>query len=199
MARHRWDPVCDAAKALVRPVRVDPSGVSGPTKRQASGPHWRSTSLGFHVPAGTSSERPEQRILEQSVRLPEGGAVTGWAACRLHRAAFFDGLGRDGTTPRPVPLALGPAGNVRGDDRVVLNYERLDPTEITWILGIPCTKLLRATFDAMRHSADDREAVVTLDMMAAAERVSIARMSAYAGVCRRPSRPKADRASAPRG
>ena len=42
------------------------------------------------------------------MRLPAVGAVTGWAACRLHGAAFFDGLAPDGVTPLPVPLAVGP-------------------------------------------------------------------------------------------
>lgn len=127
MAQHRWDPLCGVAEALVRPVRVDPSGISGPTKRQASRVHWRSTSLGFHVPVDTDFGRPEQRILEQSVRLPEGGAVTGWAACRLHRAAFFDGLGRDGVTPKPVPLALGPTGNIGDGRSLYLDGDRVEP------------------------------------------------------------------------
>lgn len=136
--------------------------------------------MGFHVPVGTDSGRPEQRILEQSVRLPEGGAVTGWAACRFHRAGFFDGLGRDGVTPKPVPLALGPNGNIRPNDQVTLTYERLEVAEVVTLNGIPCTNAARATFDAMRQADDDREAVVGLDMMAAAERISIMRVATYA-------------------
>lgn len=109
------------------------------------------------------------------MRLPPD-AVTGWAACRLHRAALIDGLGRDRRTPLPVPLALGRTGNIRADDQVVLTYERLDAGEVVPRLGIPCVDVLRATFDAMRLAADDREAVVVLDMMAAAERASLVRM-----------------------
>jgi hypothetical protein len=54
------------------------------------------------VPVGVSDDLPEQRILEQSMRLPDGGAVTGWAACRLLGASFFDGLEQDGGTRSPV-------------------------------------------------------------------------------------------------
>lgn len=176
MPGHRWDPVCPVPHNLSRPVRIDPTGRAGPTKRQASGPHWVRTSHGFYVPASTPRDLPEQRILEQSVRLPPGGAVTGWAACRLHRAALIDGLGRDRRTPLPVPLAPGRTGNIRADDQVVLTYERLDAGEVVPRLGIPCVDVLRATFDAMRLADDDREAVVVMDMMAAAEPTSLVRM-----------------------
>jgi hypothetical protein len=46
------------------------------------------------VPASVDGTLPEQRILEQSMRLRSGGAVTGWASCRMHGGAFFDGLRR---------------------------------------------------------------------------------------------------------
>lgn len=180
MARHRWDPVCDLPARLTTPARVDPSGVTGPTKRQASGRRWRRTSRGFYVPADTSRDLVEQRILEQSLRLPAGGAVTGWAACRLWRATFFDGLGRDGRTRLPVPLALGAAGNIRGDGAVVLTHERLVPGDVVRVQGIACATVLRATFDAMRWADDEREAVVAIEMMAAAELVSIIRLKRYA-------------------
>ena len=32
---HKWDPVCRAPKRLVRPVRTDRLGVTGPTPEQA--------------------------------------------------------------------------------------------------------------------------------------------------------------------
>ena len=55
------------------------------------------------MPATVDPEVPEQRILEQAMRLVSGGAVTGWAACRMHGAAFFDGLRDGGRTRVPVP------------------------------------------------------------------------------------------------
>lgn len=164
----------------MRPVRVDPSGRDGPTRHQAAGPTWVRTSTGFYVPAGTPRDRPEQRILEQSMRLPAGGAVTGWAACRLARAAFFDGLARDGLTRLPVPLAVGPDGRLRADGDAVATYDRIDEGEVVEVCGIPALTALRATFDAMRLAADVREAVVALDMMAAARRMSLRRLASYA-------------------
>jgi hypothetical protein len=131
------------------------------------------------VPAHVTDDLPEQRILEQSMRLPAGGAVTGWAACRLWRAAFFDGLLPDGRTRRPVPLAVAPTGRIRELPGSTILRDRLEPGEIVLILGIPCTVRLRALFDEMRRARDLRDAVVAMDMMAAAEQVSISQMDTY--------------------
>lgn len=114
------------------------------------------------------------------MRLPADGAVTGWAACLLHGAALIDGLLPDGATPMPVPLAVGPRARLRPDGRAVLHRDRLDPAERTVRRGIACVTGERATFDAMRTARDLREAVVVLDMMAAAERTTIRRIRAYA-------------------
>jgi hypothetical protein len=179
MPRHKWDPVCPEPKGLVRPVRIDPAGVTGPTRGQAAGRGWRRTSQGFHVPAGTPVNVPEQRILEQSVRLPAGGAVTGWAACRLHRVGLLDGLAPDGVTRIPVPLVIGPDSRIRGDAGIVRLRERLERDDITSRYGIPCTTVERAAFDAMRLAADEREATVVPSMVTAAGRSSLVRLRAY--------------------
>jgi hypothetical protein len=179
MARHRWDPVCDPPRGLVRPVRIDPRGHSGPTRAQAAGPSWRRTARGWYVPADVDDAVPEQRVLEQAVRLPDGGAVTGWAANRLHSASFFDGLESDGRTRIPVPLAVGPGGHVRADTAVRVSREPLPPVDVVARYGIPCVRRERGLFDEMRRPADWREAVVAMDMMAAADLVSISRMLRY--------------------
>lgn len=176
--RHKWDPVCDRPEALVRPVRVDPEGRRGPTRGQANGPHWRSSSRGLFVPSWVDERVPEQRILEQSMRLT-GGAVTGWASCRMHSAAFFDGLGRDGQTLLPVPLNCGPLHQIRRLPGDAILRSILLPREIVEVQGVPCTVVDRATFDAMRFAHNVREAVVAVEMMAAAVLTSLARMSAY--------------------
>lgn len=176
---HKWDPVCPEPRRLVRPVRVDPTGASGPTRGQAAGPGWRRTSHGFHVPSDTPRGLPEQRILEQSVRLPAGGAVTGWAGCRLHRVGLLDGLAPDGVTQLPVPLALGTTGRIRGDEQIVRLYEALAREDVTSRYGIRCVVVERAAFDAMRLAEDEREATVVADMVAAAMRSSLVRMRAY--------------------
>jgi hypothetical protein len=126
-----------------------------------------------------TDDLPEQRILEQSMRVPRGGAVTGWAACRLWRAAYFDGLMPDGRTRRPVPLAIGPTTRIRHLAGSAILRDRLTPDEIVVIIGIPCTVRRRALFDEMRQAPDVREAVVAMDMMAAAEQVSVSQMLVY--------------------
>lgn len=160
-------------------MRVDPLGIGGPTRGQAAGPHWRRTSHGLYVPAEVDGSGPEQRILEQATRLPADGAVTGWAACRLHGANFFDGLFPDGRTPMPVPLVAGPRSRIRRDDSVTVSYERLDVVDRVTRYGIACATVRRGLFDAMRRADSVREAVVAMDMMAAAELTTIRRMREY--------------------
>jgi hypothetical protein len=133
------------------------------------------------VPVTVDPDVPEQRILEQGMRLTSGGAVTGWAACRMHGAAFFDGLRDGGRTPAPVPLNCGPLHQIRrqpGDDLI---RDMLNPDEIVDVRGVPCTTPSRATFDAMRYARGVREAVVALDMMAAAGLTTVAEMREYVG------------------
>jgi hypothetical protein len=97
----------------------------------------------------------------------------------MHRAGFFDGLAADRRTVLPVPLALGPSGRIRRDDQVALSYEPLPPVEVVVREGVRCTTVDRATFDEIRRVRDLREAVVVMDMAAAALLTSIARMRAY--------------------
>lgn len=174
-----WRPRCKPPKGLVRPVRVDPAGLAGPTRGQSRSAAWRQTSYGFYVPAEVDSSVPEQRVVEQSVRLPPHGAVTGWASCRLWGAAFFDGLEPDGLELKPVPLAVGGRTSIRTDGRVAVSRERLDAAEVAVVQGVPCTRPGRALFDEMRNAKDVREAVVSMEMMAAAELASISQMGAY--------------------
>lgn len=164
---------------------LDRTGRAGPTVGQARGPGWRRSSHGLYVPSAIDPTVPEQRVLEQSARLT-GGAVTGWASARMHGAAFFDGLARDGRTPLPVPLNCGALHQIRrvsGDD---LLRDHLLDAEIELVHGVPCTTDDRACFDAMRLARDEREATVAFDMMAAAVRTSLRRMRTYVG--RHPAR-----------
>ncbi len=133
------------------------------------------------MPSTVDPDVPEQRILEQAMRLASGGAVTGWAACRMHGAAFFDGLRDGGRTRVPVPLNCGPLHQIRrqpGDDLI---RDILNPDEIVVVRDVPCTTVQRATFDAVRYARTVREAVVALDMMAAAGLVTVAQMRDYVG------------------
>ncbi len=174
-----WKARCEHPTGLVRPVPLDPAGLDGPTRGQARGGAWRRTGHGMYVPAHVDPTVPEQRILEAAVHLPEGGAVTGWAACRWLGAGYFDGLQTDGATELPVPLACGPEHNLRSRTGIQPTRDRLEPDEVRVLRGVPCAVPERATFDAMRRAEDVREAVVAMDMMAAAELSSVARMRRY--------------------
>jgi len=111
--------------------------------------------------------------------LQDGGAVTGWGACRLHGANFFDGLFPDGRTQMPVPVCVGPLGQLRTKPGISVSHERLGADEVVICHAIGCTPVRRALFDAMRTAPDVREAVVAMEMMAAAELVSIQQIKEY--------------------
>jgi hypothetical protein len=123
---------------------------------------------------------PEQRIVEAAGRLPAGGAVSGWAACRLHGAGFFDGLDRDGRTLMPVPVVVGPRGGTRADRGLLVRRERLDAAEVVVRQGVACTAEPRAVLDAMRWSPELREAVVAFDMACAGGLITSTAMRSYA-------------------
>lgn len=170
---HRWDPKAPHPGRLVLPVRIDRDGGSGPTPAQVRGPHWRSTSYGFHVPADTPIDVPEQWIAEASVRLPPGGRITGWAACRLHEANFFDGLDRDGSTRITIPVAIGPRGRVRHRNGLRVLHWEVPIQHRDTRHGLATVDELWATADAARLAGSLIEAVVVIDMMCAAQVVSI--------------------------
>jgi hypothetical protein len=136
------------------------------------------------VPASTERGSPEQRVLEQSMRLPPGGAVTGWAGCRLHRVGLLDGLEPDGRTQIPVPLLVGGGGRIRADEQVRLLYRSIPAWEVVLRYGVPTACLVRSVVDAMRLAPDEREATVALDMVLATRLVSPERIGAYAAVHR---------------
>jgi hypothetical protein len=125
-----------------------------------------------------TDELVEQRILEQAMRIGRTGAVTGWAALRLHRGGFFDGLAEDGRTRLPVPVAAG-RDRLAPHPDILLTRERLEEGEVVIRHGIRCADVPRAVFDEMRRTGDPRDAVVVLDMACAAELISVRRMRAY--------------------
>lgn len=169
---------CTPPTDLVTPVGIDPGGNTGPTKGQSRGPYWRRTTPGRYVPSGTK-RCVEQRILEQSMMLPAGGAISGWAAMRLHGAAFCDGLDKDGASDLRVPLLIPPHLDLRAGIGSVRHRALLDRQDVTVVVGIPVVTAVRATFDAARWCADPREAVVALDIALAAGLCTRAELAVY--------------------
>ncbi len=98
--------------------------------------------------------------------------ITGWAACRLSGANFFDGLDRDGRTQLGVPVCVGPRGQLaRAGLRIV--YWSIPEKHHAIRHGLATGKELWATADAARLAPSFVEAVVVVDMMCAAELVSL--------------------------
>ncbi len=180
MDNEYWDPKCTRPSDLVRPVRLDATGELGPTRGQARGPGWRRTSRGWYVPAEVGPEPVEQRILEQSVRLPTCGALTGWANLRWRGGRFFDGTDDGGRVQLPVPFVLGGWADIGHDDRIVVSRERFWPHEIEVVGGVRCAIAERALFDEMRRRLPRfRPGVVAADMAFAAGLTTLDRMRAY--------------------
>lgn len=172
----------------MEPVPVDPTGTEGPTKGQARGPGWRRTSPGLYVPSSTSAS-PEQRILEQSRRLPPGGAVGGWAALRLHGAAWFDGS----TLPhgpavfetledapvggsRPVPLWLPAGARMRPSAGSVVHRGRAVRMDVVGRHGVPCLRPEPALLEEAAAASGVRDAVTVLDMGLSAGVTTVVRL-----------------------
>lgn len=185
MAGERWQPRCERPADLVRPVRVDPAGETGPTRSAARSRGWRRVARGWYVPAGVDGTVVEQRILEQSVLVPETGGLTAWAALRWRGAAFFDGADLGGTHVLPVPLLIGGTGNLRPRPAVALSWEQFPPVEREVVAGVGCAIVERALFDETRRRRFLRPAVAAIDMAAAAGLTTVERFAEY--VDRRPA------------
>ncbi|GAB3996534.1 hypothetical protein [Nocardioides marmoraquaticus] len=178
--RRHASPVARPPVGLVRPVRLDPEGVTGPTKGQARGSQWSSTDHGWYVPSSAPRDLPEQRILEKSVRLPRAGAVTGWSAGRLLGARYLDGHDRRTTARLPVQLAIGPHRSLPASPDVeVLNHVLL-PRDRQERHGIPTVTGVRAAYDAARTARSVTDAVVAIDMMVVAGVCRLDELAAYA-------------------
>lgn len=120
----------------------------------------------------------EQRILEES-RRAAGAVVTGWAALRLHGAGYFDGLAADGTSERPVDLAITPPSTLRPAPGIRIVREQVPDAEICRVKQVLATSPVRAAFDEARRAPGLRDAVVALDMALSARVVYMAGMQAY--------------------
>jgi hypothetical protein len=156
--------------SVVAPVRVDPSGESGPTRAQARGRHWRRTSQGWYVPVSASADDVHQRAVEAAPLLRPGDAVTGWAALAWCGGRWFDG--RDaGGDELPVPLAV--EHFVATQPGFHISQEFLRPGHVEVVEGLPVTVAPRSVCFEMRYADTLDQAVVAMDMAAYSDLVSI--------------------------
>ena len=165
-------------EGLTLPCSVDSAGVTGPTPQQVRGRRYRRTSRGLFVPSSVDARVPEQRILEASMVLPYGGAVTGWSALRWSGAHWFDGRTPDGRGELPVKLLTGDH-NIRPKPGFVVSEERRPLAELMVVDGLVVTSHVRSVSNEMRYAASELEAVIVGDMAACHDLVSIEEMAAY--------------------
>ncbi|MBA2956029.1 hypothetical protein GON03_16950 [Nocardioides sp. MAH-18] len=165
---------------VVAPVPVDPAGLVGPTPGRARGPHWRRVAKNLYVPADTDPRALEQRIVEAVAGCGATAAATGWAALAWAGARWFTGLGPDGRTPLPVPVAIGDRHSVRDRPGVEISEDWLFDEDVTYLDGLPVTVPERAVSHEARRTRSLLAAVTVIEMAAQADLVDRASMATYA-------------------
>ncbi len=165
--------------SVVHPRRLG----DGLTPGQARGVRWVQTGSGLFVPAEVDRALAQQRIVEWAARMPSYAAVTGWAACLLHGAAFLDGRAVDGTTELPVAIVVGARGAMRPHPGITVSFEALPEWQVVQRYGVRTVVPERAVFDEMRRH-DEREALVVLESALAGRITSLTRFVAFARVHR---------------
>lgn len=168
---------------LVAPVPIDPAGLAGPTRKQARGPRWRTTSHGLRVPSSVDFT-VEQRIVEAAASVPSrGGAVTGWAALRWQGGRWFEGSSVDDAHGLAVDLAM--YRDIRSRPGIAICEERWEPNEVTVVDGVPITVAVRSVAFMMRRADGIRDAARAFAMGAYDDLVTRAEMTDYIGLAPR--------------
>ncbi|NUR09175.1 MAG: hypothetical protein HOQ45_19485 [Nocardioidaceae bacterium] len=176
---------------VVLPVRMDPTGLSGPKRRESAGPDWRGAGPGWFVPAWVD-DGPQQRIVEAATRLPATGGVTGWAGLHWGGGRYFNGLDGTGEARLPVPLALDNRRRLRPQPGIELCEEFLADGDITTIDGLPVTLHERSVCRLLRTTRSLERRVAILDMAAFDDLCSLSEILDYA-VARLSGRPYVSR------
>lgn len=162
---------------IASPRRIDPHGITGPTRGQARGPHWTNVGLGVYR-TSSAPDSTEQRIVDAAASVPDGCAVTGWAALRWLLARWFDGLAADGS-PLPVPIAVGDRHAKRGHDDIIVSEDWLFPGDVTVVDGLPITTPVRSVTYEARVADGEIAALRAIEMAAYDDLVSIAELTSY--------------------
>ena len=143
------------------------------------GPRWRQSSRGFFVPADAAAT-PTQRILEAAPLIPSSGAITGWAAAYAHGVDALDGLDPEDLRPLKITICLGRDTGRLNLPGVTYVRDRMADEEIAIVDDLPFTSPVRATVDGVRRALSLVEAVVFLDMAAAALGISLDDVAGWA-------------------
>ena len=129
------------------------------------------------MPSDIDATVPGQRMVEGVPILTTHGAVTGWAALHWQAARWFNGIANDATTPLPVPLLT--TAFRREQPGFTISQEQLKPRDLEWVDGLPVTTKLRSVGFEVRHATNWQEAVLTIDMAAYSDLISVADLAAY--------------------
>lgn len=162
---------------IVSPRRIDPRGVTGPTRGQARGPRWTRVGPASFRPS-VAPESVEQRIVDVAAGMPDGSAVTGWAALRWLGARWFDGLAADGS-PIPVPIAVGDRHAKRKQDGVVVSEDWLFPGDVIVVDGLPITVPVRSVTYEARVADGEIAALRAIEMAAYDDLASVSELRSY--------------------
>ena len=166
------------ARPRAPPSASDPAG-RRPDPGTRPGAAVAPTSQGLLRARLASTARCRAAGAEQSAGCRPDGAVTGSAALRMAGADLLRRARGRRAHRQPVPLAVGPAPRSAPTRRRRLARATRAPRRSSGATGSPCTRVVRALFDEMRRVRDWREAVVALDMAAAADLVSVRQLTAY--------------------
>lgn len=140
------------------------------------------SSWGRYVPTYVDPDSAWQRTVEAAALLPDGGAVTGWAALNWSGSRWFVGLGPDGKTPLPIPLAIGHDRVIRRRPGMRASEEWLAAGDIETIDGLPLTVAARSVCYEMRRTTSLAAAVTVASMAAFSDHAALDDVAEYAAV-----------------
>lgn len=162
---------------IVSPRRIDPAGITGPTRGQARGPRWTKVGPALYRPID-APDTVAQRIVDAVAGMPDGSAATGWAALFWSGAQWFPGTAADGS-PLPVPVAVGDRHAKRRSEGVVVSEDWLFATDVTHVDGLPITVPARSVTYEARVADGEVAALRAIEMAAYDDLVSVAELMAY--------------------
>ena len=118
--------------------------------------------------------------VEAAPLIPSSGAITGWAAAYAHGVDALDGLDPEDLRPLKITICLGRDTGRLDLPGVTYVRDRLADEEIAIVDDLPFTSPVRATVDGVRRAPSLVEAVVFLDMAAAALGISLDDVAGWA-------------------
>ncbi|WP_310530337.1 hypothetical protein [Nocardioides sp.] len=115
----------------------------------------------------------QQRIVEAAALLHAWGGVTGWAGLSWLGGIWFNGLGSDGVTRAPVPLAVGQNHPMAEQAGFLVSNAGVPPHHLMRSDGLRLTIPVRSVTFEMRRARTALEAAKIFAMAAYSDLVAI--------------------------